>query len=329
MRRWTTVLLFSCSLAACAVRPAVDAADGRLRGPDFSVAEPTPARPLSFIAYGDMRFTSPEERTAAVPNVRLALVRQIATEEPAALLLTGDVPWHGGTNADYDVYRAETRPWRERGIPVFPALGNHEFSGCDEAQCLENWWNAFPELRDKRWYAVSIGSQVRAIALDTDAPLGAGSPQQAWLRGVLGTLPASVRYVVLYMHHPPVSDVASGALANHNPRENEQALAAYVEELAATSKARLVVIAGHIHNYERLEERGVVYLVSGGGGARPYPVERGPQDLYLGTEEPNFHYIRFTVAADRLHGEMIRVEDPSAVAPHQFVVRDVFDVSAR
>jgi hypothetical protein len=76
--------------------------------------------------------------------------------------------------------------------------------------------------------------------------------------------------------------------------------------------AAIVVIAGHIHNYERAEVGGITYLVSGGGGAEPYPVDRTPQDLYQDTQFPNFHYVRFELEKDKLKATMIRLVDPDA-----------------
>jgi hypothetical protein len=54
--------------------------------------------------------------------------------------------------------------------------------------------------------------------------------------------------------------------------------------MAGHSRARFVVSAGHIHNYERLERDGVVYLVSGGGGAAPYEIDRAAARRYLGNQ---------------------------------------------
>jgi len=54
------------------------------------------------------------------------------------------------------------------------------------------------------------------------------------------------------------------------------ALRDYLENLAPKLHARIIVCAGHIHNYERFSQHGVIYLVSGGGGASPVPVERTP-----------------------------------------------------
>jgi hypothetical protein len=284
---------------------------------------------LTFIAYGDMRFTPTTETRASWPAVRQALVARVAAEKPAALLLSGDLPFHGGSEQDYAVFAQETRAWRDQGLRVYPALGNHEFSQCPEAQCLENWWTAFPALRGHRWYSVALGSQILCIALDSDTSLEPGTRQREWLEQQVSSLPRSVRYVLVSLHHPPVADLASGKLADHNPRPNEIALASYLSSVSGVSRARFVVVAGHTHNYERLEKDGVVYLVSGGGGAAPYPVERSPQDLYQGKDEINFHYIRFTLGTDRLSAEMVRVADPEAAAPTQFVVSDRFEVRAR
>ena len=166
---------------------------------------PSHGQPLVFIAYGDMRFTDPAELEASRPGPRRALVARIATEHPAALFLNGDVPWHGGVKDDYSVYARETSAWRERGIPVFPALGNHEFSRCEVSECLENWWSAFPAQRGRRWYAVALGSDVYALNLDSDLSLLPGSEQRAWIEDQLSHLPASVRFVLISLHHPPVA----------------------------------------------------------------------------------------------------------------------------
>ena len=59
----------------------------------------------------------------------------------------------------------------------------------------------------------------------------------------------------------------------------------------------------------------MVYLVSGGGGAVPYEVDRTPSDLYQSADFPNYHYVRFELHGDRVVGEMIRLEDYAAPAP--------------
>ena len=64
-------------------------------GADFRISESDLSHPLLIIAYGDMRFTDPSETMATNPKVRRWLVNQVAVEKPDAVLLSGDVPWHG------------------------------------------------------------------------------------------------------------------------------------------------------------------------------------------------------------------------------------------
>ena len=292
----------------------------------FSVPQKGLPDPLVLIAYGDMRFTSGSETEVSSPSARRALVARIAAENPAAIFINGDVPWHG-VEADYQVYRSETRRWRAQHLRIYPALGNHEFSACQESICLERWWDTFTQLRGRRWYSVAIGDEVLGIALDSDASLLPGSDQRSWLEDQVTSLDPRVRVVLIVMHHPPVADVQTSKLTDHNPRPNEQSLAAYLKTAAAGTAARFVVSAGHIHNYERFEQDGVVYLVSGGGGAFPYEVQRTASDLYQNADFPNYHYVRFTLRDRTLSGEMIRLSDYATAHPTTWQALDRFEIN--
>lgn len=294
----------------------------------FTVPDRELPDPLVLVAYGDTRFTDTSEGHASNPGARQALVAKIASENPAAIFLNGDLPWHG-IAADYAVFQDETRAWREGHLRVYPALGNHEFSLCLDTACLEHWWDAFPELRGLRWYSVAVGPKVVAIALDTDTSLLPGSAQRLWFENQVAGLDPAVRLVLIVMHHPPVADVQSSKLVNHNPRPNEIALAEYLKTVAPQSAARFVVSAGHIHNYERFAADGVVYLVSGGGGAVPYEVDRTASDLYQSADFPNYHYVRFELHGDRAVGEMIRLGDYAEPHPKQWKTRDRFEITLR
>jgi hypothetical protein len=148
--------------------------------------------------------------------------------------------------------------------------------------------------------------------LDSSASLLPGSDQARWIEKQIDGLPSSVDFVLITLHHPPVADVQEHIEVDHNPRPNEIALRDYLSKAARTSHATFLVSAGHIHNYERTVFEGVTYLVSGGGGAPPYFVERTPGDLYKSILFPNYHYVKLTVEKDRLHAAMYRVVDPEA-----------------
>jgi hypothetical protein len=314
--RTASIALFISTILFCAASVAAT----------FRIADSELPIPLVLIAYGDTRFTDARETAASNPIARRALIAKIADEKPAAIFINGDLPWHG-VAADYDAYRDETRQWREQRLRIYPALGNHEFAACGEPECLNRWWSEFPELRGRRWYSVALGSKVLALALDSDASLSAGSEQRLWLEGELAAQSPKVRLVLIVMHHPPMADVQADKLANNNPRPNEQALADYLGTIAPQSRARMVVIAGHVHNYERFLRDGVHYLVSGGGGAAPYEVDRTSADLYQGTDFPNYHYLRFELRADTLAGEMIRYGQGEAAEPGQWQIKDRFEIT--
>ena len=91
-------------------------------GPTFRIGDDELKSPVTFIVYGDMRFTDPANTEATNPRVRKWLVQKIAEEAPAAIFLNGDVPLAGDMVNDYRVYRTETEPWRTARIRVYPAL---------------------------------------------------------------------------------------------------------------------------------------------------------------------------------------------------------------
>jgi hypothetical protein len=297
-------------------------------GPTFVVKDSDLSRNFSIIVYGDMRFTDPANTTAANPDARRALVAKIADEHPDALILTGDVPFRGTFAADYAEFKLETAAWRTENLRVYPTLGNHEFGGKGTDDPLKDWWSTFPELRNRRWYSVALGSRVYLMCLDSDADLTPGTPQRTWLEDQIAHLSPKVEFVFLAMHHPPVADLQTKEHVDHNPRPNEIALRDYLSQMAPKSQAKFIVASGHIHNYERAELDGVTYLVSGGGGAHPYEVERTAQDKYQATDFPNFHYILFHLDGKQLKATMFRLGLPIA-APPEWQARDSFTIPAK
>jgi hypothetical protein len=293
-------------------------------GPSFRISQRELGSSEKVIVYGDQRFTDPTNTTVTNPVARRLLVQKIAYEHPDAVLMSGDVPYSGDVPNDYVVYQSETRSWRDEHLHVYPALGNHEFHG-DPHEALEHWWTAFPEMRNRRWYSVELGKYIYTIALDSDTSLAKGSNQLNWLDAQLTNLPSTIRFVIISIHHPPVADFQTRINVSHNPRPNEIVLRDYLEALAPQMKAKIVVAAGHIHNYERFSRSGVTYLVSGGGAAKPVEVERKAEDLYQDNNFPNYHFVEFVLKGKTLEGKMYRLVDPKAEAP-VWEIKDTFTV---
>jgi hypothetical protein len=292
--------------------------------PRLEVAVADPSAPLTFIAYGDTRFT--QRDGVANAAARRALVARMASEMPAAIFIGGDLVYEGANPEDYETYRTETAVWSQLKIPIFPALGNHELRGCDQGvePCLANWWTvAAPRaVRSFRWYSVSLGPKTLVLVLDSDSSLKPGSEQRTWFEQQITHTGSQEQFVLVVLHYPPVRDFIF-------PRaRDEREIARYLASHARSLKARIVVIGSHIHNYERFRRDGVTYLVSGGGGAKPVPVLRFFGELSRLDTAENFHYLRFRLEGGELRGTMVRF-DPERDAETAWTEPDRFLVKAR
>lgn len=261
--------------------------------------------PFSFVAYGDTRFMDPADHEHSDPERRRAIVNQIATDKPDFVVINGDIVHDGGASGEWKVFDQESAPWRNAGIRVFPALGNHDVKG--GAPALANYFARFPELKDQRWYSMRYGNCLFVI-LDSDVEHGPGSPQGDWLKSELDRVPKDVDFVFLAMHHPPYTKSAEHLMGGgHSARPEEQDLARMLEARQQTLRAKIIAIAGHVHNYERYEHGGVEYIVSGGGGATPYMIQRDPGDFYS-RQGSTYHYCTFSVDRGKLSFQMHKLD---------------------
>ncbi|MBV8909753.1 MAG: metallophosphoesterase [Gammaproteobacteria bacterium] len=294
--------------------------------PSFDVPA-DPGQPLRFVVYGDTRFT---RRAGDIvnPYARRELAGKIAEENPATILIGGDLVFEGRNTDDYDVYRSETAAWSSRRIPVFAALGNHEFRGCtteDVQPCLENWWNAFSDLqlRGHRWYSVSVGPQILALILDSGERLQPGSEQRVWFEREITAADARYKFILVLLHYPPVRDP-------FYPRAlDEKLIARYLSGKARALHAQVIVVGSHVHNYERYYRDGVTYLVSGGGGAKPVPAARLFGERSNLKTSVNYHYVRFVLDGNLLTGTMVRFDATVDRGTDPWSEPDRFEIRAK
>ena len=268
--------------------------------------------PFRFVAYGDTRFHDPSDTEAANPSVRVALVKAIAEVNPAFICFTGDIVYNGYDAGDWKVWDNETSVWRDKKIPIYPALGNHDLHG-DQNIALGNYFQRFPELKNSRYYSVRTANTL-ILVLDSSLEEISG-PEGQWLAEKLDHVPLDVDFVFLMFHHPPYTS-SSGAKTfggGHSARSTELALAKMLEERQAHARFRIVVFSGHVHNYERHEHGGVTYFVSGGGGAHAYPIERAAGDPFQ-SKRVNYHYLLVDVDGKQLTVTMNRLDLTSGKA---------------
>lgn len=266
---------------------------------------------IHFIAYGDTRFTNPADTKAANPEVRRELVKAIGNANPDFVTFGGDITYNGNDPDDWTVYDRETAVWRDKHIRVYPALGNHDLHG-DPKMSLANYFQRYPELDHSLYYSVSTGN---VLMLTLDSALDETSGDQGnWLTRKMDSISPSVDFVVIVLHHPPYTSSSDDKTAGggHSARPAEQSLAQFLESRQKQMRARIVVFAGHVHNYEHHEHGGVTYFVTGGGGAHAYPIDRRPEDLFQSTEI-NYHFIDVNVEQRKMVATMNRVELKSGV----------------
>jgi len=278
---------------------------------------------LHLVAYGDTRFTDPSITGVTNPRVRQWLAEQIGRQHPEAVLLTGDTPFHGGDSADWEEFQRETESWRKVGALELPTTGNHELLG---PEGIPNYLKNFPEIEGHLYYSALLGS-VEVISLDTSQPSGTSSGQGRWFASQIDHLPRQVEFLMILYHIPWMADRQSQIIAGL-PSKDALALREILETRLPKIRAKVVVFNGHIHNYERFERRGVEYVVTGGGGAVPYPVLlRGGGDLYHDAAFPVYHYLVVEVANHKLHAVMWKVKDPDAEAL-EVEAKDDFTIDA-
>ena len=195
---------------------------------------------------------------------------------------------------------------------MLPTTGNHEVYGGRD-QGITNYLDHFPEIERHRNYSALIGN-IELISLDMNSEGTNTDRQVVWFGQQLEHVPAQVDFLMILYHMPWMADEQTEALL-HLPSADallyRKVLAAHLDKL----RAKVLVLNGHIHNYERFEQQGVEYVVTGGGGAEPYPLlVRGSADLYHDHPRghPVYHYLTLDVNGRSLHATMWRVKNPDA-----------------
>lgn len=236
---------------------------------------PSSGAPTRFIAWGDSGDGSPRQ---------LALLGQMRTVPFDLMLVLGDVAYETGKRAEleenfFGVYLGLTR-----SFPVYPVAGNHDYDTENAAPLLEAFVlpdNAGPEERE-RYYSFDWGD-VHFVGLDTQR---IGLTQARWLDADLAA--TDRKWTVVFAHKPPWSSGEHGA--------NLEFQYLFVPIL---DKHRVpLMLAGHDHDYERLQPIGhTQYVVSGGGGRETRSIL--PSSLSAHAQAV-IHFLYVTVDSSRL-----------------------------
>jgi 3',5'-cyclic AMP phosphodiesterase CpdA len=241
------------------------------------------AETARFVVIGDFGTGSKQEENVA-RDVR-AWVEDYGAD---ALITTGDNIYPEGDPTSF--YEAWDRPYgwvSQMGLEVVASLGNHDVQTDDgrEVMTLLNMPN--------HWYSARV-ADVELFVLDSNQR--ANPEQHAWIDVELRE--SSAEWKIVVFHHPAFS------CARHD--STEEVIDSWVPLFERYDVT--LVLNGHDHVYQRFQtHNGVTYVVTGGGGARLYEVDRcehaSPRRVVADAER--HHFVAIQVSDEALRATAI------------------------
>jgi len=262
-----------------------------------------PGYSFSFIVFGD---------SGKGTQAQYLLADQMVLAAPDFLLHTGDLIYGRGQRSYFnDRFFA---PYREllKQVCFWPCLGNHDIAepdlGAPYLEVFELPENGPTGLTPERSYWFDYAAaRIAVIDSNVDEPQ-LRDPVAPWLTEVMSE--PGPRWKFVSLHHPPYTGGA------YKPNERVQNALVPVFEAVGVD----IVFAGHDHMYQRTssiregevveEGAGVVYVVSGAGGALLYdalPADQRP--AYVVALNNEIHsFTRVNIDGDTLRLRQIAVD---------------------
>jgi hypothetical protein len=230
---------------------------------------------------------------------------------------TGDYPSDGRQYSQWiEQFFSPARRFLGR-IPLWPAIGNHEATRShDDVTRTEtsHYFSLFELPENERWYRVDY-PLMTLLVLDSNSHLTPGLPQYEWLRDQLRS-PRN-RFTLVALHHAPLTSGPHGGLhSDGTPREwpideGRRFLVPLCEMYHVD-----MVLTGHDHLYERSHKGGVVYVVTGGGGAPLYQVD-SVDNPYQQVALATHHYVALDIDASGI--ELSAIDRDGVLIDHSVV----------
>jgi hypothetical protein len=216
---------------------------------------------ISFVVFGDSGTGGQNQLDIAIQMLRV---------KPDFGLITGDIVYPSGAAEDYD--KKYFSPYSDiiSSVCFYPTMGNHDYRTSKGKPYLDAF--VLPENNPagtEKYYSFDYGN-AHFVCIDSNLPIGGQEEiaQFEWLRMDLSSTKSLWKFV--FLHHPPYSSSHRGSEMPIRER-----YCPLFEEYSVD-----IVFCGHDHCYERTirindffpSKDGVIYIVTGGGGARLYNV---------------------------------------------------------
>ncbi len=236
-------------------------------------------RPFQFVVIGDSQ--NGEE-------VYTQLMRALVERKPRFLIHLGDMI-HIPHEKDWQAFFETSK---QIDFPFFPVVGNHDVGVTTRGREIYRKQLSLPG--GKTYYAFRAG-KILFIVLDSEEGKGKIiAEQRAWLENIL--LSSTETFKFVFLHRPlflPRYSLKTGRGLDKYPLERDDLHRLFVKTGVKT------VFAGDDHRYDRTEKDGVLYLISGGGGA------------FLGAPRGSggyFHYVWISVQKEGVEAEAVDLE---------------------
>ena len=301
--------------------------------------------PQTIAVVGDMqRASSLHRRIGHLPcdEERIQIVDAIAADRPGMLLMLGDQVLDGDSSEDWAYFDYVTAPLRDAGIYTRALLGNHDYGTLEGSNTDQPWYQnfarRFPHQADSLHGVTRLG-QWAIVTVDSNYPDLRPAflvEQEKEYRDILAKLDADsdVIGVIVASHHPPYSNGGHGfKIAQSLNLMLDQVREAFAVPFMEAKKTRLY-LSGHVHSYQRFVSKDKMFVVSGGGGGNPHPVDISAKRRFRNDAEAMralsirpFHYLQVRILHTIAHVEvkMLRqTTDPDR--KWEFYVGDRFAV---
>ncbi|HSM45458.1 MAG TPA: metallophosphoesterase, partial [Acidimicrobiia bacterium] len=170
-----------------------------------------------------------------------AMMRYAEDNAVEAILTTGD-----NFYSDDAEFLMHPFGWAtEAGIPFWITWGNHDLDSAARIAAVNEAFDDPPRWTTHRW------GNVLVVILDSNQP---DSDDQ--IDFLTETLADTDLPTLVVFHHPPYRCGSYG----HNETIQQNWVTRFDDDV-------LLVLSGHEHTYERFEDGGITYVVTGGGGA--------------------------------------------------------------
>ena len=235
--------------------------------------------PFQFAMIGDSRDGE---------KVYTQLMERVLERKPHFLIHLGDMipkPHEKEWQAFFEISK-------QVNLPFFPVAGNHDVGTTTLGEEIYRKQFSLPE--GKTYFAFRSGG-VLFIILDSEKGRGRILKEQwTWLEDILSS--SKETFKLVFIHRPlflPTDSLKTGRAMDKYPLDRDD-----LHQLFLKTKVKAVFEADD-HRYDRREIDGILYVISGGGGAPLTSFkERGGY----------FHYVWISVQKGKMEGEVVDLE---------------------